>query len=80
MMSGRCVAMATDGVARAKFELPPIDAALYIPPMTWLELDRFSENSVCAVLASGPYDETDYIRDWPAFCASRSFDSNSNGT
>jgi hypothetical protein len=67
MMSGRCAAVTTNGVSRANFQLLPIETALYVPPMTWLELDQFSDNSVCAVLASGPYDESDYIRSWSEF-------------
>jgi hypothetical protein len=40
---------------------------LYVPPMTWRQLENFSTNSVCLVLASGPYDEADYIRDRESF-------------
>lgn len=41
--------------------------ALYVPSMTWRQLENFSTNGVCLVLASGPYDEADYIRDREAF-------------
>ena len=43
--------------------------ALYISNMTWREMDRFSQGSVCAVLASNRYEETDYIRDYEKFLA-----------
>jgi WxcM-like protein len=33
----------------------------------WRELDAFSPDSVCLVLASGPYDEDEYVRDYSAF-------------
>jgi hypothetical protein len=36
---------------------------LYICPMIWRELYNFSASSVSLVLASEPYDESDYIRD-----------------
>lgn len=37
--------------------------ALFVPPGYWRVLSRFSEDSVCMVLASDAYDPTDYIRD-----------------
>lgn len=40
---------------------------LYIPPMTWREIDNFSTNSVAMVLSSTLYDEDDYIRDFKQF-------------
>lgn len=40
---------------------------LYIPPMAWRELTRFGPTTVCLVLASHPYDEDDYIRDYDEF-------------
>lgn len=49
------------------------DAGIYIEPMTWLVLDRFSPGAVCLVLASAEYDPADYIRDraeWEALRAS----------
>ncbi len=36
---------------------------LYIPPMTWIDIDVLIENTVCVVLASELYDEDDYLRD-----------------
>jgi hypothetical protein len=35
--------------------------------MTWREIDNFSSNSVCLVLASEHYAESDYIRDFDEF-------------
>lgn len=35
---------------------------LYIPSMAWRSFNNFSTNSVCMVLASLPYDPSDYIR------------------
>jgi dTDP-4-dehydrorhamnose 3,5-epimerase-like enzyme len=40
---------------------------LYVPPMIWRDVDNFSSNSVCLVLASAIYDESDYIRDHAAY-------------
>jgi len=35
--------------------------------MIWRELDNFSSGSVCMVLASNFYDESDYYRDFQEF-------------
>jgi hypothetical protein len=35
--------------------------------MTWREMDNFSSNSVCLVLASDFYSKDDYIRGYEEF-------------
>jgi len=40
---------------------------LYIPTMIWRELDNFSSGAICLVLASLPYDETDYYRNYDEY-------------
>ena len=40
---------------------------VHVPPMMWRRLENFSTNGVCMVLASQPYDEGDYVRDYEAF-------------
>lgn len=40
---------------------------LYIAPMVWRELNNFASGSVCLVLASAPFAESDYIREYPEF-------------
>lgn len=40
---------------------------VHIPPGTWRELENFSSGSVCLVLASDYYKESDYIRDYEEF-------------
>lgn len=35
--------------------------------LVWRELNNFSSGSVCLVLASMPYEESDYIRDYDQF-------------
>lgn len=42
---------------------------LYVPPLTWRQLENFSTNSFCLVLASGSYAEEDYMRDRDSFLA-----------
>lgn len=52
-----------DGFNSKTFHLNRSYFGIYIPPMTWSYLHNFSTGSVCMVLASAPYDETDYFRD-----------------
>jgi hypothetical protein len=40
---------------------------LLIGSMQWREIENFSSGAVCCVLASLPYDEADYIRDFETF-------------
>ena len=42
---------------------------VYVPALTWRQLENFSTNSVCLILASLPYAEDDYIRDRAEFVA-----------
>lgn len=41
---------------------------LYLPPMIWREMDNFSSGAVCLALASEPYSEKDYFRDFGFYC------------
>jgi WxcM-like, C-terminal len=40
---------------------------LYIPRLIWRELVNFSSGGICLVLASLPYDEAEYVRDYGLF-------------
>ena len=40
---------------------------LFVDTSTWRTLDDFSSGAVCLVLASDPFDEADYIREYDAF-------------
>lgn len=48
-------------------DLTSPESGLYIPPMHWAVLSNFSDDAVLLVLASHPYDENDYIRDYDEF-------------
>lgn len=39
--------------------------------MIWRELDNFSSGSVCMVLASNLYDESDYYREYQDYLKAR---------
>ena len=66
-MSGSFDVVLDDGKRRARYHLNRSDTGLYVCPMIWRELDNFSSGSVCLVLASEPYDEADYLRDYETF-------------
>jgi hypothetical protein len=62
-MSGSFDIVLDDGTISQRFHLNRSYAGLYVPSMVWREIDNFSSGSVCMVLASGAFDEADYIRD-----------------
>ncbi len=55
------------GHSKTSFHLNRANIGLAIPPMHWRTIDNFASGSVCLVIASAPYEESDYIRDWDAF-------------
>ena len=56
-----------DGTTSVDRELTSPSRALYLPPLVWHELRDFSPGAVCLALASAPFDESDYFRDYAAF-------------
>jgi hypothetical protein len=56
-----------DGYNRKTVRLDRAYFGLYIPRMIWRELENFSSGGICLVLASLPFDESDYYRDYDAF-------------
>lgn len=64
-----------DGTERRTFTLNRAYHGLYVPRRLWRELVGFSSGGVCLVLASLPYDENDYIRDYDAFIRYKTNDS-----
>lgn len=56
-----------DGKLKRTFTLNRPYVGLLIVPGIWRELSNFSSGSVCLVLASLPYDENDYIRNYNDF-------------
>jgi len=68
-MSGSFDVVLDDGFNKKRIHLNRSYFGLYICPMIWRELDNFSSGSVCMVLASNLYDETDYYRDYEEFLA-----------
>jgi len=56
-----------DGADRAEVMLDTPTLGLYVPPLIWASQFRYSQDAVLLVLASDPYDASDYIRDYDAF-------------
>lgn len=54
-----------DGRSVHAWRLYVPSAALYVPPLHWVELHDFSPDAALLVLASHPYDPDDYIRERP---------------
>lgn len=66
-MSGSFDIHLDDGYARKTIHLNRSYNGLYVCPMIWREIDNFSSGSVCMVLASDYYDESDYYREYDLF-------------
>ena len=65
--SGSFTITLDDGKVKRTFLLNRPYQGLYVVPGIWRTLDDFSSGSVCLVLASHKYNETDYIRDYEEF-------------
>jgi hypothetical protein len=68
-MSGAFDVVLDDGRNRATYTLNRSYYGLLMPNMIWRELVNFSSGSVCAVLASRPYEAADYYYDYEEFRA-----------
>ncbi|MDE5773718.1 MAG: FdtA/QdtA family cupin domain-containing protein [Muribaculaceae bacterium] len=68
--SGSFTIHLSDGKRTESFTLNRPFQGLYVPTGYWRTLDNFSSGSVCMVLASHPYSEDDYIRDYDEFLKS----------
>jgi len=60
-----------DGAARTVHLLSRPDQFLIVPPGLWRDFTALAEGTTLLVLASAPYDEADYIRDYAEFRAFR---------
>ena len=66
-MSGSFDVTLADGREKTSFHLNRSYYGLYVGKMMWREISNFSSGSVCLVLASMPFDESDYYRDYDTF-------------
>jgi dTDP-4-dehydrorhamnose 3,5-epimerase-like enzyme len=68
-ISGSFDIVLDDGRQKQRYHLNRSYYGLYVCPMIWREMDNFSSGSVCLVLASNLYSESDYYRDYDQFVA-----------
>ena len=66
-MSGSFDVVLDDGSQKKRVHMNRSYYGLYVCSMIWREIDNFSSGSVCMVLASEFYEETDYYREYDQF-------------
>lgn len=72
--SGSFDVILDDGKTKKTYTLNRPYQGLLIIPGIWRELNNFSSGSVCLVLASLIYEESDYIRDYDEFLRHKGID------
>jgi len=70
-LSGSFEVILNDGTSKQSIMLNKPDKGLLIPTGVWRELENFSSGAVCLVIASGEFDENDYIRNYNTFLSSK---------
>lgn len=66
-VTGKCRMVLDDGQQREEVWLDSPTKGLLIGDLVWREMHDFSPDCVLLVLASQPFDETDYIRTYEDF-------------
>jgi dTDP-4-dehydrorhamnose 3,5-epimerase-like enzyme len=66
-IAGRFRVVLDDGCRREAFDLAEPSHGIYTATMVWRELEAFSDDAVCMVLASDRYDASEYIRCYKRF-------------
>jgi len=66
-VSGKSKVRVDNGKESAVIELIRPRMGLYLSSMLWKDMYDFSDDSVLLVLASGHYDEKEYIRDYDTY-------------
>lgn len=67
--SGSFIVTLDDGYTQTSYHLNHPWQGLYVETGVWRTLNDFSSGAVCLVLASDPFEENDYIRDYNDFLA-----------
>lgn len=70
-LSGSFDVVLTDGQDQKTVTLNKPNEGLLIPNGIWRELENFSSGSVCLVIASDVFEESDYLRDYNDFLLSK---------
>ncbi len=71
-VSGSFDVLLDDGQEQKVVTLNRSYYGVYVPTMIWRELVNFSTGAICLVLASMPYSEDEYIRNYDLFCSLKS--------
>lgn len=66
-VSGSFTVTLDDGITKERFHLNHPYQGLLVETGVWRTLEDFSSGSVCLVLASDYFEESDYIRDYVEF-------------
>jgi hypothetical protein len=66
-LSGSFQVVVDEGDGPRRFFLNRSYFGFYLPRLAWRQLEDFSTNSVCLILASRPYEPADYVRDHQEF-------------
>ncbi len=66
-LSGDVRAEVRTPCGRREFWLTSNRTGLYLPPMVWIALSDFSSDATVLALASKPFDEEDYFRNFDAY-------------
>lgn len=66
-VKGTCAIVVDDGVRREELVLDRPNLGVHVPPLTWTTHYRYSPDAVLLVLASAPYENDDYIRNYDEF-------------
>ena len=66
-VSGSVEVIVKDGCNTRVFDLKSPKQGLYLPKMTWREMQNFSSDCVLLVLASRHYNKNEYIADYEEF-------------
>jgi UDP-2-acetamido-3-amino-2,3-dideoxy-glucuronate N-acetyltransferase len=64
---GSCRFRLDNGAESDEIVLSKPSEGIVIRPMMWREMSEFTDDCVLLVLASAPYDESDYIRNYQDF-------------
>jgi hypothetical protein len=67
LLRGSCVVRIDDGSSRSQLVLDSPRVALHAPPLIWLDIEHFAAGSICLVLTSDVYTESDYVRDYTEY-------------
>lgn len=66
-LSGSFDVVLDDGKEKKTYSLNRSYYGLYVPKGIWREMNNFSTNSLAVILASTPFNQEDYIRDYTEF-------------